>query len=454
MEIAAWLQAERADRLVTSLSTLVLQLHALRATAEESAAPEVRQALESLEQGLQTLLAEVRAWMADGDLPPLESTAAGRLPPAVPGPTLAEALSRLVEETAESLALASRIQVGGEERPLEAAGEYLLYRLAREALYAAAHHRDIHRLRLTLYYGREALEMRIEDDGEPPESTSAEEPAPPFAPAPSRATALLEALGERLTTLGGRFEMVHAAGQGTRVTARLPYSLAASASPSGPAPAAPGGLPLQPLRLLIVEGQTLTRAGLRRLLESYPDLQIIGEAADGVQATGEALELGPQVVLLDMQLPDGQSLETLRQIKQLSPDTRILAFSASHREEQLYEALRAGVDGYLLKEVAPDELVQAIRAVARGETVVQPRLAGQLLARFGKEGRAAPRETLTAREQQVLRLLARGLRNKEIARQLQVSERTVNFHLANIYQKLNVSGRTEALSRALEQGLL
>jgi DNA-binding NarL/FixJ family response regulator len=109
----------------------------------------------------------------------------------------------------------------------------------------------------------------------------------------------------------------------------------------------------------------------------------------------------------------------------------------------------------VLKDIAPDELAQAVRAVARGEVLVQPQLAGRLLSRFGRQSRGDYlHESLTAREQEVLRLLARGLRNKEIAARLQVSERTVNFHLANIYQKLNVSGRTEALSKALEQGLI
>lgn len=163
------------------------------------------------------------------------------------------------------------------------------------------------------------------------------------------------------------------------------------------------------------------------------------------------------MVLLDLPLPDEQGVETLRQMKQLSPDTRILVLSASSRPEHLSAALRAGAEGYLLREAAPEELVQAIRAVARGETVVQPQLAARLLTRLsqGEESSSSSSATsLTARERQVLLLLARGLRNKEIARRLQVSERTVNFHLANIYQKLHVSGRTEALSRAIEEGLL
>ena len=272
----------------------------------------------------------------------------------------------------------------------------------------------------------------------------------------------------RLEHLGGSLEINFQEERGTRVLARVPYEPHVhdtmiqpvtpvgiqSTVPTPPVTSSPGTT-LAPVRVLIVDKQAVTRAGLRRLLESYPGIHIVGEAIDGIQAVSETLELGPQIVLMDTQLPNGQSLEALRQIKQLNLDTHVLLLATQDREEYLYETLRAGADGYVLKDIAPDELVQAVRAVARGEVMIQSQLAGKLLSRFGKQGRgAAPYESLTARELEVLRLLARGLRNKEIAARLYVSERTVNFHLANIYQKLNVSGRTEALSRALEQGLI
>jgi len=205
-----------------------------------------------------------------------------------------------------------------------------------------------------------------------------------------------------------------------------------------------------------VDGQAVSRAGLRRLLESYPDLEIVGEAGDSMQAVSETAELLPQIVLIDAQLPENGALETLRQLRQLNAETRALLLAGQEDEELLYEAMRAGAGGYVSKEVAPDELAQAVRAVARGEVLLQPQLAARLLTRFGgQEQRSGyPQESLTAREREVLQLLARGLRNKEIAARLVVSERTVNFHLANIYAKLHVSGRTEALSKALEQGLL
>jgi DNA-binding NarL/FixJ family response regulator len=285
---------------------------------------------------------------------------------------------------------------------------------------------------------------------------------------------ILSDLRQRLGHVGGTLTLEAGTqeGQGTRVQVRIPYMqhdmsvpfIASAPIAETATPLSETGQAMAPeklssetsdVRVLVVDSQAVTRAGLRRLLESYPGLHVVGEASDGVQAVSEALELGPQVVLMDAQLPNEQSLEALRQIKQLDLDTHVLLLATQDREAYLYETLRAGADGYVLKDIAPDELAQAVRVVARGEVLVQPRLAGRLLSRFGKLTRGGtPYELLTEREMEVLRLLARGLRNKEIASRLVVSERTVNFHLANIYQKLNVSGRTEALSKALEQGLI
>jgi len=337
------------------------------------------------------------------------------------------------------------------------------------------------KLRFTFTYGRDDAQMSIEDDGTPlnaegeGESEGEMLPIPPFghenaslpllAPAATAERALspiLSDLRQRIEHVGGSLQVSAQEGQGTRLQVRMPYTHHALGVPFIAPPPVPetATMPapsttLAPVRVLIVDSQAVIRAGLRRLLESYPDLQVVGEAADGVQAVSETLELGPQVVLMDAQLPNEQSLEALRQIKQLNLDTRVLLLATQDREAYLYETLRAGADGYVLKDIVPDELAAALRSVARGEVLVQPQLAGRLLSRFGKQPRGgAPFETLTARELEVLRLLARGLRNKEIASRLVVSERTVNFHLANIYQKLNVSGRTEALSKALEQGLI
>ena len=438
------------------LSAFLIQLNALQTFVQEEPTdlPTLREGMNTLEQMARDALFVVRS--ADEDLPPIE----------LEGVTLSEALSRLTEETAEALGISSRVSFNGiddsgrsKEHTLSSAKERVLYLIAREAFYQVPSHTGVHRIRLVLTYGDEDVQMSIEDDGTFPVSVEDAMPLPTLVEGYGgngrNEPRTYSVLRHRLVHLGGSLDVLQSE-QGVRVLARLPYAEQANDGSAS----SPTTLPTQPgedtqlIRILIVDGQAVTRAGLRRLLDSYAGLQVIGEAADGVQAVSETLELGPQVVLLDSQLPNGQSLNALRQIKQLNLDTKVLLLSAQDREEYLYETLRAGADGYVLKDIAPDDLAQALRVVARGEVLVQPQLAGRLLSRVGKQGNRPPYETLTARELDVLRLLVRGMRNKEIAARLYVSERTVNFHLANIYQKLNVSGRTEALSKAIEQGLV
>ncbi len=455
------------EQLLQVLSAILIQVNALQTIAGEEVI-ETSSDIHAISDGLRLLermareaLYVVRASLDDAS------------PAELIGTTLAEALSRLVEETAEMLGISSRVSFSGvddEGRPREHTlppiAERLLYAIARESLYQVQQHSGVRKLRLTLNYGPDDVQMSIEDDGNnpalspaPADETATVGAAPPFAEAPvALSVPLVSNLRQRVEQYGGTLEIVAEGERGTRVQVHIPYASHTHA------PSAAVDMPIltedipavessadEIVRVLVVDGQSVTRAGLHRLLESYAGLQVVGQAADGVQAVSETLELGPQVVLMDAQLPNGQSLEALRQIKQLNLNTRVLLLSTLDREEYLYETLRAGADGYILKDIAPDELAQAVRAVARGEVLIQPQLAGRLLSRVG---RRAPYESLTTRELEVLRLLARGMRNKEIASRLFVSERTVNFHLANIYQKLNVSGRTEALSRALEQGLI
>ena len=454
-------QINAHERLLEMLSSILLQLNALQ-TVVHNDKPDLnamRNGLASMEQLTREAIHKIRCSSDEMPLPELV------------GLSLTEALSRAVEETAERLRLSSRVVFSGEERPLPGNTDRLLYRIAQEALYQVEQHINTRKLRFTFNYGHDEVQISIEDDGTLPNGDE-EIPVPHFrdavenghTPGPNELTTDYGPyidLAHRVEHVGGSLEVSAQPEQGTRVYARIPYTAPTKIEAQSIMPSAPLNAPAgehsatEHIHILVVDHQAVSRAGLRRLLESYPDLEVVGEAADGVQAVSETLELGPQVVLMDANLPNRQSLEALKQIKQLNLDTQVMLLSAQDREEFLYETLRAGAGGYVLKDIAPDELAQAIRTVARGEVLVQPQLAGRLLSRFGRQSRGNyPYETLTAREQEVLQLLARGLRNKEIAARLNVSERTVNFHLANIYQKLNVSGRTEALSKALEQGLI
>jgi DNA-binding NarL/FixJ family response regulator len=452
------------ERLLQTLSTMQLQIRTMQLQTQYPS-PDLKMissGLTTLEQMTQGMLSVVRALTGEQPLPELE------------GRTLADALSQLVEETAEQLGLSSRIAFSGideqghsEEHTLSHVAERVLYLFAREALYHIEQHQGTRKLRLNLSYGPDEVSLGLEDDGVLVTSASdgvVNDDSLPFAfdesvpTSDSLSTTVMEDLRYRIEQLGGAFEVRQLEERGTRFTAHVPYILQAQAYGTGEPPVSADSslrlpsMPSEGIRVLIVDGQSVIRAGLHHLLETSADIEVVGDAADGVQAVSETLELGPQVVLLDAQLPNGESLEALRQIKQLNLDARVLLLTTQDREEVLYETLRAGADGYIFKESAVEELTLAIRTVARGEVHIQPQIAGKLLSRIGKP-EPGP-EALTARELEVLQLLARGLRNKEIAARLYVSERTVNFHLAHIYQKLNVSGRTEALSKAINQGLV
>lgn len=419
----------------------------------------LRQGLREVEQMTATLLYEV---LADGEL---QLTRLPDLP-------LTEAFSQLVETTAETLKLSSRVAFSGSERSLSAYLARLLYHITQEALAQVSAHAGAHRLRFSLDYGQHEIALNIEDDGipgsqeEPPTEVPGEnETFPLFLVAGNLQGSELQAnqsMGRLRTIvedLGGTLLTNSEVEQGTQIQVRIPYQATGYPTESSTftAPQESVHKPAK-IKLLIVDAQAVSRAGLHKLLESYRDLEVVGEASDSVQAVSETAELLPQVVLIDAQLPGEQSLELLRQLHELNPDIHAVLLSAQENEELLYETLRAGASGYILKDSAPDQLIRDIRAVARGDVLVQPQVAARLLASFGNRetNRVAgtSMESLTAREREVLQLLARGLRNKEIAARLFVSERTVNFHLANIYSKLHVSGRTEALSKALEQGLL
>jgi DNA-binding NarL/FixJ family response regulator len=472
-------------RLIRELSAMLAQLSVLQSIARPDAGETFSQTnLVRLQEGLSSLEQMARDMLYEA------SSAEDALSfTSLPDMPLAEALARAVDETAEAMQLSSRVVFSGEEHPLSKDIEGLLYHSALAALSQVSQHSGARKLRFTLQYDNDHVVMSIEDDGVPIARAvpglfgddAQSLPVPPFTTQEEQQSfspedALFARLRNRAEISGGSLEVIASIEHGTQVQMRLPYRQQAQRGKGriNPVPTPDVGTgfilsskelaidatqsaPSNPIRILVVDSLAVTRAGLRHLLENYSDLLVIGEATDGVQAVSEAAELAPQVIIMDAQLPGGQSLEALRQIKLLNTDTRVLLLSTLEREEYLYETLRAGADGYVLKDIQPDELAQAVRSVARGEVLVQPQIASRLISRFGRQGQGRQFNTLdslTARELEVLRLLARGLRNKEIAARLYVSERTVNFHLANIYQKLNVSGRTEALSKAHEQGLL
>jgi NarL family two-component system response regulator LiaR len=203
----------------------------------------------------------------------------------------------------------------------------------------------------------------------------------------------------------------------------------------------------KPVRVLIAEDHAVVREGTRRILERDPLVETVGEAEDGAQAVSLAAELQPDIVLLDLRLPVLSGIDAVSRIREVSPRTRVLILSAYDDDDYVFAALEAGAAGYLLKTAHGSEVIDAIHSVHRGDVVLHPIIAAKLVrARLAERQHSGQAEdTLTDREDDILRLAAKGLRNKDIARDLGLSTRTVEGHLSHIFAKLGVSSRTEAI---------
>jgi len=213
---------------------------------------------------------------------------------------------------------------------------------------------------------------------------------------------------------------------------------------------------LKKIKVLIADDHAFVREGTRRILEQEPDLEVVAEAGDGEEAVRLASDLKPDVAIIDVAMPKLDGIEATRRIKALCPAVAVLVLSAYDDDQFVFGLLEAGAAGYLLKSVRGHEIVDAIRAVDAGESVLHPSVARKVLNRFAsvssRAQRKKPLELLTEREMEVLKLVTKGLSNKDIAQELCLSVRTVQGHLANIFNKLRVSSRTEAVVHALKEG--
>jgi two-component system response regulator NreC len=211
-----------------------------------------------------------------------------------------------------------------------------------------------------------------------------------------------------------------------------------------------------PIRILIADDHGVLRAGLRTLLNAEPDLEVVGEAADGHETLRLARDLLPDVVLLDISMPGPGGIEITRHLKQALPGIRVLILTVHEDDSLLLEAIRAGAAGYIIKRAVESELINAIHAVWRGDPYVHPAMTHVLLKELHPSpvAHGAPVEPLTPREIEVLRLIAQGYTNRQIAVALSISVRTVESHRANLMAKLNLSSRVELVRYAMEHGLL
>ncbi|MGO8884358.1 MAG: response regulator [Streptosporangiaceae bacterium] len=218
------------------------------------------------------------------------------------------------------------------------------------------------------------------------------------------------------------------------------------------------------IRTLIVDDHALFRRGLEMVLVTEPDIELVGEASDGAEAVEKAGEVLPDIVLMDIRMPRSSGIEACRAMKEVVPSAKIVMLTISDEEEDLFEAIRAGASGYLLKDLPLDEVADTVRAVHGGQSLINPSMAAKLLTEFASLARRdeeqeeqvqpVPAPRLTDREMQVLKLVARGMNNRDIAKELFISENTVKNHVRNILEKLQIHSRMEAVMVAVREKLI
>ncbi|HET9907637.1 MAG TPA: response regulator transcription factor [Anaerolineales bacterium] len=208
------------------------------------------------------------------------------------------------------------------------------------------------------------------------------------------------------------------------------------------------------IRIFIADDHAIVREGLRALLATEPGLELVGEASNGLQAVNKVHDIRPDVILLDMVMPQMDGLEAILEIRKNWPEAKIIVLTSFSDDEKVFSAIRSGALGYLLKESSPQDLLQAIHSVARGEGFLSPTIASKVMRELNQPPKLPPtKDPLTEREVEILQLVAQGLTNDEIAEKLVVSERTVRTHVSNILAKLQLANRTQAALYALKEGL-
>ena len=212
---------------------------------------------------------------------------------------------------------------------------------------------------------------------------------------------------------------------------------------------------MEEIRILIVDDHPVVREGIGSMLKKEADFKVVGEASNGLEAIEKARELSPDVVLMDLRMPEMDGVEAISRIKAEKPEVKFIILTTYSDDEYIFKGIAAGARAYLLKDAPRDELFKAIRMVSRGESLIQPVIASRVLDKLAELSRKTPAgDTLSDREIEVLRLMAGGESNKDIADHLSITQSTVKTHIASIFQKLNVTTRTEAVTNALKKGII
>ena len=431
-EERARLARDLHDTIGQSLASIAIQLEAAEDLPAE-AADEVRsiittvrqQARESLEEARRTIWEPRPAALANADL--------------------ASALRNEADRLDRAGTTVSVTVVGAAPTSLPERIEITLFRVAQEAMNNIAKHAGAKAAQIQLEYQPSTVRLRVSDDGAG------------FDPAALSETLTgggfgLTSMQERARLLGGRVDVRSQVGLGTEVSVVLPVR-----ADDGPTPALahvsihanrPADRP-DAIRVLVVDDHEVVRRGIRAMLDRSAGITVVGEAGDGESALAQIAELKPDVTLLDVAMPRMDGVRTLQELRRHGLTARVILLSVFAKEEQIFEGIRSGARGYLVKDTGRDDLIHAIRTVHDGGSLLPPVIAERLADRIDH----GARDDLTDREREILQHLASGATNKEIARAVSLSSGTVKWHIANIFQKLGASTRTEAVRVAQERGL-
>jgi PAS domain S-box-containing protein len=359
------------------------------------------------------------------------------------------ALEWLAAQLRDQLKIEVEFRDDGLEKVLSEELQVALFQAARELLHNVAKHAQASRVTVSVQREDGQMRVSVADDGvgfNPVEQAQRRGTQRGFG---------LFSIRERLRHLGGRAEITSAPGRGTQVSLSAPLVEPAALAGARPVPAAAQG-PLSRIRVLLVDDQQITRQGLLALLERHDDLEVVAEAATGEQAVQLAQRHRPDVVVMDVAMPGMNGIEATRRITETLPRSKVIALSMHSDSQFVLEMLRAGAVGYLLKDCAQEDLVQAIRAVNAQLTFFSPSIADDVIANYMHHhgvGREAVEAALTQRELEVLGLLAEGLTTKQIATRLQISVKTVESHRQHTMEKLNLRSMAELTKFAIRHGL-